>query len=523
VIAVIAALGVVAGLMATPASAVDPLVEPDGPVTFTIIDGEVAINSAVLEDPIPLGCDPEVAPPPGEDPCNPSTMSGDIDDQGNVVIPQSGVVFPVIEARPPEAPIAIDIQMAATGPSTGVLDPAGGTASINVPLQAGLTFNPGTPGAQPCAIALNMNLTGTYDQFSGIATVTDTFDIGDAAIDQSVDPAGHYGMSCAVESLIPFFGAIIGLPASGNTVEMVIRANPVITQFIPDGPPSVGDAGAVTLGLGGSATRNIPVLAKPALDSLVVVSGGDLASSVSIALVGNVWRITYVHDADAGPGTDTIVYEGDNGLGTDTGTLVVHISGNECQAGEPGEPATGCSLDQFIEFDILGDVMTMSQEESNIELEEITLDGKPQVTTGSMNQITVINRRGDGASWNVTGQVTDFKVEGLGSNCPASNQSTWRFDCIPGSNLGWTPIAAVAHQVVPGDVAKVDAGSDILASAIAAGLHTNDGLGTSGNSLCSSPATQSGGSFVCDAGLTLTVPASAAAGTYQATLTLTLL
>jgi hypothetical protein len=216
----LAIVGGVLGLTWVPVSAG---VTPAGSITLHVVGGEVNVNSAVLDDPIPLGCDQAVDPT-----CDPAIMSGDIDQDGNVVIPQSGVVFPLIEARTPDSPVNLDIQMAATGPSTGIIDPAGGTASINVPLQAGLLFNPGTAGAQQCSIALNMGLTGTYDAGTGVAVLNDTFDIGNPAADAMADPAGHYGMSCAVPALIPFFAAIIGLPAQGNSVAMTLLADPRI-------------------------------------------------------------------------------------------------------------------------------------------------------------------------------------------------------------------------------------------------------------------------------------------------------
>jgi hypothetical protein len=51
------------------------------------------------------------------------------------------------------------------------------------------------------------------------------------------------------------------------------------------------------------------------------------------------------------------------------------------------------------------------------------------------------------------------------------------------------------------------------------------GLGTAGGakSLCTAPAKHSGGTFSCGGDVSLAIPASAAAGTYSGTLTLTIL
>ena len=115
--------------------------------------------------------------------------------------------------------------------------------------------------------------------------------------------------------------------------------------------------------------------------------------------------------------------------------------------------------------------------------------------------------------------------------------------CIPGGNLGWIPFSQILHPSVPGDTAAITAGGIILPPFptpqtpppappafpfSAPRQNTNSvtappgGLHTAAQSLCGAPVNQSGGTFQCDAGLTLAVPASTAAGTYTATLTLTL-
>ena len=122
--------------------------------------------------------------------------------------------------------------------------------------------------------------------------------------------------------------------------------------------------------------------------------------------------------------------------------------------------------------------------------------------------------------------------------------------CIPGDNLGWVPLAQITDPAAPGDTAATAAGAIILPPAFTAqtppafppsilsprqnvnnvtdpysilNLTTpGPGLHDLAQTLCSAPSNQSGGTFQCDAGLLLAVPGSAAAGTYFATLTLTL-
>jgi len=199
----------------------------------------------------------------------------------------------------------------------------------------------------------------------------------------------------------------------------------------------------------------------------------------------------------------------------------------------------------------------------------VQLNGQPQTACGALNPITIINARGTDAKWDITAQVTDFVdgTRGPGDVCtgaPGQNnvsplaspnnigQATKDNHCIPGDNLGWVPLAQITHSAVPGDTAAITAGGIILPPSFAPtaqipptfppGIATvrqntntvtspfsilslttpGPGLHDLAQELCGAPVNQSGGTFQCDAGLLLAVPASAAAGTYTATLTLTL-
>ncbi|HEU5151628.1 MAG TPA: hypothetical protein VFU19_14095 [Iamia sp.] len=171
-----------------------------------------------------------------------------------------------------------------------------------------------------------------------------------------------------------------------------------------------------------------------------------------------------------------------------------------------------CSLTQTIEFDVLPDTLSMEQAGGQVQLETVILDGQPAVATAALQEVAVVNERGGTAPWDLTGQLTsDFKTDPATPECPADTPSSWSWKCVPGDNLGWEPLAAVTHDQVPGDVAVAEAGAT-----------TTGGLRSSAQQLCGAPATQSGGSFGCGALVSLGVPASAGAGHYAATLTLTL-
>jgi hypothetical protein len=294
------------------------------------------------------------------------------------------------------------------------------------------------------------------------------------------------------------------------------------TNIIQPGPPQTPDV-TFDVALGGVKTVTIPVTGNPEVDTVELVDTPTLGGA-TVAKVGNLWRLTYTQDANAGAGTDTFKYRADNGYddgdpGTDDdgiseGTITVNVLDNLCEANP------SCSLSQIIEVDVVGTNLSMQQAGGNVVLDPVTLDGSPQSTTGELNLVTVKDARGNGAAWSLTGTVTDFKTDPSVGNCPAGTPASWDYRCIPANNLGWAPAAEVAHEVIPGDVAAVTAGSISDTDAIKAGT-AGSGL-ASQQSLCGAEATHGGGTFACGAGLALLIPASASAGTYSATLTLTL-
>jgi hypothetical protein len=110
--------------------------------------------------------------------------------------------------------------------------------------------------------------------------------------------------------------------------------------------------------------------------------------------------------------------------------------------------------------------------------------------SGNLQMATVTDLRGSNAGWDLTGQLEDFNT------VPATTP-------IAAGNLTWAPTASKTSgsgTVTPG------AGADLGAA----------------RTLCTAAASNSAGVFDCGGGLTLTVPDTAAPGSYAATLTLTL-
>ncbi|WTW98729.1 alpha/beta hydrolase domain-containing protein [Streptomycetaceae bacterium NBC_01309] len=162
----------------------------------------------------------------------------------------------------------------------------------------------------------------------------------------------------------------------------------------------------------------------------------------------------------------------------------------------PVPPPPSGSLVQNVEGAVLPGPLTMSQEASGITLAPTTIDGTPQTVRGRLNTVVVQDFRGTTLGWSLTGRITDFTSETGGT--------------IPASAFAWTPACVV-----------MDTGAPSRATAGSAGPLPDHAA------LCTQPENPrgqvSGGEFTADAQLALRIPAYPLAGTYTATLTLTLI
>jgi hypothetical protein len=117
--------------------------------------------------------------------------------------------------------------------------------------------------------------------------------------------------------------------------------------------------------------------------------------------------------------------------------------------------------------------------------------------TGALNPITVSDTRNTYPGWSVTGQVANF----VGSGTAASGN-------IPGDQLGWVPTdTSLATGAVLG--ATVTPGS------------SSPGLGDTAEVLASAVPGGGNGTSALGANLTLDIPATAPAGPYTSSLTVT--
>jgi len=221
---------------------------------------------------------------------------------------------------------------------------------------------------------------------------------------------------------------------------------------------------------------------------------GGFGSTVTCATTTSC-TYTVGAGAPAGGGTDTFTLTATaSGLTSAPVTVTVDIPPSYVPACD-ATTGTGsaCSLDQIVNIPVTAGDLTMGQS-GGLPVDTlgntliaangacsgpaIKLNGQPQYACGDMAPITIVNARGTDAGWDLTGQITDFIDSGkvtatsltpgnattLGTlNSSCDTVATYNNHCIPGDNAGWLPAAAVAQNIVPGDVAEVSPGSNVSA------------------------------------------------------------
>ncbi len=260
-----------------------------------------------------------------------------------------------------------------------------------------------------------------------------------------------------------------------------------------------------------------------------------------------------------------------SGLVSTPATATISIAFNSCSAGSGNTSgSTGtlgtCSLNQEIVLPVTSGQIVLSQS-SGLPIDPlgsaictpgnttpgITLNGNEQPACGALSPLTVTNATGLDAGWKLQAQVSDF-LDPADPTLTCDTVATYSNHCIPGGNLAM-PLggaSAVAQSIVPGDTAQVTNGAAVLPFAPVAPATSanpvlqgaavqpnpvvepapNAGLHAAPVTVCSTASGQSGGTFVCGAGLELLVPASIAepapsayaggVAAYQATVTITL-
>lgn len=472
---------------------------------------------------------------------------------------------------------------------------SGASFGIDVPptvLLAGYGLNLLTVGVNniPADVVVTLNGSNTAEgsqtlpsvSVLGVTTITDPTPANKTSGDESATPL-------AVSATLPTStwtatGGNVGLSLGGSSTTALVGPGGIIAVTFSCQPGTPGPAGCGPLPLPVQCTTTIAVPASP-FDTVTVTApptapvctnestSVGITQSVPINLVdncsdvnGNIDLTTFslsapssgsISGADgvytftappADPGAPvvmTFTVADAGGLVSNTGTVAITILANSCDA-----TAAACSLTEIVVQPVVGTTMTLDKTAGLVVMSPVVLDGNAQASSGSLQNLTVTNARGTAAAWSLSGFVTDLGAAGsptitlpTGQTIPACSNAgslggalgggnTAHRLCIPGDNMGWSPVASIAHDVIFGDVAQVTAGpadaadaSGWLSQLVAAGAAGVDGIGglQENNILCSSPTDRSGGTFACDASLFLGVPASAGAGTYTGGLVLTLL
>ncbi len=225
-----------------------------------------------------------------------------------------------------------------------------------------------------------------------------------------------------------------------------------------------------------------------------VTSAGDVTCSISVTSVDRVGSNPIVlYQADAGPTTTLDI------------TFNVTAISTTCTV---TAPATSCAIQQTITLTVNPGTLSISETSPKVTLTPVTLNGTAQSATGNLNQVVVNDSRGTLVGWSLVGQFQGNFQNGTPSGPAADNTIP-----VAGANgFNWTP------TVTP---------STSVSTEVAAGGATTAGLSTTApTSLCTGGVAANGGGgggiTDCNAGVTLGVPASVAAGTYSATLNLTI-
>ncbi len=191
---------------------------------------------------------------------------------------------------------------------------------------------------------------------------------------------------------------------------------------------------------------------------------------------------------------------------------------------------TACSISQVAAVTVTGAALTITENsaggannQTDVVLSKVTLNGTWQTTSGYLNPVTVVDARGTLAGWTLTGQFTARTKTGYWASNPNGNPGAFENETpvgnaqdnyIRSAQFSWTPTANVGTETFNGTTVPMGRANEIAPGAMST-------LSTSkATTLCSAAAGGGGGTFVCGAPVSLNVPPWVAAGTYAATLNL---
>jgi hypothetical protein len=280
--------------------------------------------------------------------------------------------------------------------------------------------------------------------------------------------------------------------AAGATTYTTSSTGPVVTATTTTltATPSPAPSGG-TVGL--SASVKAADGTTPAGTVQFESGGTDIGSPVAVNTGGTATPATTSFTAPTTTGSTSVALSAvftptsTTSYASSTGTfsLLVQASGTQTAGAIPVDvtvPATGQLT------------VTVSTTAINLAVQGTTA---PLTATGTLNTVSVSDTRNTVPGWSVSGQDIAFTGSGTAAG-----------STIPGDDLGWAPSgtvsggATIGATVAPGASPGLADAAQVLASAA-------PGSGTGTDSL--------------SAALTLDIPASALAGPYTSTLTITYL
>jgi hypothetical protein len=441
------------------------------------------------------------------------------------------------------ADVVVTLKGSNTAQATQTLAPVSviGVTTITDPTP--LVKTSGDETATPLAVSATLP-TSTWTATGGNVA----FSLGGSSTTALVGPGGIIAVnfSCQPGTPGPAGCGPLPLPVQCTTT-IAVPATPfdTVTVTAPATAPVCTNE-STSVGI----TQSVPI---NLVDNCTDVNGNiDLStfsvsapSSGSIAGSNGVYTYTAPPTDPGVPVVLNFTVSDTTALTSNSATVSITILANSCTA-----TSAACSLTEIVVQPVIGTTMTLDKVAGLVVMSPVILNGQAQASSGTLQNLTVTNARGTAAAWSLSGFVTDLGAAGgptitlpTGQTIPACSNAgslggvlgggnvAHRL-CIPGDNMGWSPVASIAHNIIFGDVASVAAGpadaadaASWLSQLVAAGASGVNGIGglQEVNTLCSSPTDHSGGTFACDASLFLGVPASAGAGTYTGGLVLTLL
>ncbi|MCF2528972.1 hypothetical protein [Yinghuangia soli] len=459
--------------------------------------------------------------------------------KGKVTLGESPAKSTVTMADIPTTPT---IDLAMKGAATGTVTITGPEVPISVEQGKPVPIPPyeGTftvpASAANGTVEFTVAKMVTYTKVIGqtFSTTCDIVSGGDAVV-ASVDVGGSTGEQ-------PTVAAAEGVHLLGSQVAVTgtkWTPNAAVTASLCDADGSACSASAFTastlaVDAQGNLSGTVTLAATGIADGAHLIKVGDGAKEATGALAtkakvtternatvdrasGPVGTVVTIHGTEwlpnrrviitgvGSPSDPVLVTAGPDGTFVATWTVdsdqVTHIRLR--QSGADVEPTLipftvttgGQTETQGVSVTLAPGQLTMSQAGAGIDFGSATMNGTAQQLNAPLNQVTVVDARGGGLGWSLTGMMTDLV---------AANG----VDKIPAGNIAWAPACAAA----PGSLSPVATG-------------TAGPLGSTAATLCSQAPDSTkatGGKFTADAQLTLTTPEFAAAGAYTGTLTLSL-